>query len=63
VHGLQVVVDVPAISAQWIQEPDREVEERDVVIARHDHLRTGEGVEKRARLAKLPAARPLGEIA
>ena len=59
----QVRRDVAAVVAQRIEEAPRDVVQRHVVIAGHDQLGTGQGVEECPCLAELPTSRPLGEVA
>ena len=51
------------VAAQRAEEPAREVEERDVVVAGHHQHRRGEPVQERARGLELAAPGALGEVA
>ena len=63
VDGPQVRRDVAAVVAEGIEEAPGHVVERDIVIAGHDQLRAGEGIQEGAGLPELPGARALREIA
>ena len=63
VRRLEVGTDPAAISAEWIEKPRGDVEQRHVVIARHDDLRERQAAEKRRRLLELPPPRALRQIA
>src|SRR6187401_597564 len=62
-RGFQIVVDVPAIAAVWVEKTNGKVEERHVVVSGDHEPWPRQTIEKAARLPELAAARPLGEVA
>lgn len=51
------------VLAQRLQQARGDVEERDVMVARHHQLRVRQGVQELTRLLELGAACALGEVA
>jgi hypothetical protein len=61
-RGRQIVGHEPAIAAEGVEHPGSEVEERYVVVPRHDQPGPGESVNERPGQSELRLPRPLGEI-
>ena len=60
---LQVRPDDAAVPAKWIEDACREIEQRNVVIARNHDAGERQPIEKGAGLAELTAPRPLRQVA